>query len=141
MRSGRTILGAISTTWTSLKYIIRPSTRTEYVLDFLEEFRGSMQPGAVIVLDNHTSHKAIQVRSFCEDEKIDLLFTPPCMSTLNPVEKMWGLFKRHFRTNADVHNQSLEVDDLIINSMEAVSVHSEATAKAPLLQLYHLLKH
>ena len=49
---------------------------------------------AVVILDNHTAHKAEDVVDYCEGCGLKLLFLPPYASEFNAVELVWAQFKR-----------------------------------------------
>jgi putative transposase len=65
---------------------------------FLRIFKHIDDPlRTVIVLDNHTAHKSNKIGLMARNKGVKLLFTPPTDSELNPIEKMWSLFKRQWR--------------------------------------------
>ena len=61
---------------------------------------------AAIVLDNHSANHSYLVTGFCKEKQLELKFTPPYSSVLNPgkfsivankfslVERVWAVLKR-----------------------------------------------
>lgn len=89
-----TIIGAISNKWKALKYILTEKTTICNVEQFFNHIEWCVERGSVMVLDNHAAHKSLRIKNLASRMGIDLLFMPPTASELNPVECMWGYFKR-----------------------------------------------
>lgn len=92
------IIGGISNRWTELKYIICGKTNTKCVLKFLEKVAPDIEKkNCVMIMDNHTAHHSRAVRDKAFRMGLTLEFMPPTASELNPIERMWGYFKRVWR--------------------------------------------
>jgi hypothetical protein len=87
-----TVIGAISSAWKDMKYMVTDKTNTKTVLSFLKQITGFIESikdtptDYVLVLDNHSAHKSHLVRDFALAKGFKLLFTPPTMSELNSIE-------------------------------------------------------
>ena len=76
-----TLLGAISNRWDDCKYLLGDKTSSANVLRWLEYIRPHISPdGAVVILDNHRSHKTKAVLQLAYDLKLELFFIPPTCS-------------------------------------------------------------
>ena len=57
-----------------------------------------LRPGQVVVMDNLSSHKGYRVRELVEGRGCELLYLPPYLPDLNPIEeafaKLKGLLRR-----------------------------------------------
>jgi len=47
----------------------------------------------LFLMDNATWHKKEEVKKFCEDNNIELIFLPPYSPELNPIERVWSFLK------------------------------------------------
>ena len=92
-----TIIGGISNKWPTLQYVLTDKTNTVNVEKFFMHIEGIVRPKCVMVLDNHPCHKSLRIRNLAHRMGIELLFMPATASELNPVEQMWGYFKRQWR--------------------------------------------
>ena len=106
-----TLLGGISNEWADCKYIQADKTSSENVVKWLEHIRPFIAPtGAVVILDNHKSHKSKLVTELAHEMNLELIYIPPTCSVsmtiafmtiflkeMNPVECTWGNFKGHWR--------------------------------------------
>ena len=54
---------------------------------------------AVIVLDNHACHRSYAPIQLLLDLGASALHLPSSTSFLNPIESVWGLYKRKLRMN------------------------------------------
>ena len=50
-----------------------------------------------VVMDNARIHHANDVREFCRQKNITVMFLPPHTPELNPIENVFGVLKRRFR--------------------------------------------
>ena len=55
-----------------------------------------LAPGSILVLDNHSAHTSNKLKALMLDKKVDMLFLPPNGSALNPVERVWAIFKQQW---------------------------------------------
>lgn len=51
----------------------------------------------MIIVDNASIHHAKIVKSYCEDNKIYLVYLPPYSPNLNPIELLRKMIKKEFR--------------------------------------------
>jgi len=65
---------------------------------------------AVIVMDNASFHRKIQLNEIAENNNMTLIFLPPYSPELNPIEKLWANMKKFLRNF--LHNFS-SLDDAI----------------------------
>lgn len=77
----------------------------------------------VVVLDNGAFHKAKNLKI---PENILLIFLPPYSPELNPAEKIWAKFKRHFsnqffKTMGDLQNYTMKLCNQL-NKKEVASI-------------------
>ena len=49
-----------------------------------------------IVMDNHSSHRSGNIEEYLEEKGVEIIFLPSYSSTLNPVERVWSLFKHEW---------------------------------------------
>jgi transposase len=70
-------------------------------LGFIEWVRRRLAPrlrqGDIVVLDNLTAHKALEVNFFVQQRGATLKLLPPYSHDFNPIEPAWSLVKRHLR--------------------------------------------
>jgi len=52
-----------------------------------------LKPGQVVILDNATFHKSEKTKSLIENANCKLLFLPPYLPDLNPIETFWANLK------------------------------------------------
>jgi len=71
---------------------------TQYVRQFLAP---ELKPGDVIVMDNLSSHKGIEVEAVIAARGARLLFLPPYSPDLNPIEMAFAKLKTLLRTAAE----------------------------------------
>jgi len=56
-----------------------------------------LRPGQIVVLDNLSSHKGVEIRKLIEAAGCQLWLLPPYSPDLNPIEKMWSKVKEFLR--------------------------------------------
>ena len=88
-----------------------------------------------MVLDNHPCHKSRRIKNLAHKMGIELLFMPPTASELNPVEKMWGYFKREWRKR--LYNPQFTITNQnsrshIIETLELVKFKGNNLTKGPM---------
>ena len=126
-----------------MHFTLGESTNTQEVLVFMKSMvnKLTIPSNAVIVLDNHVCHKVQDLRDFMESKKVQLLFLPPNASFLNPVERMWGYYKKTFakmlvEMNGDVHPDALGT--IVIAALEKVKGFGTQLAKGPFKGMNHV---
>ena len=68
----------------------------------------ALQPDAVVVMDNHSSHKVNGVRQRIEKCVAELLYLPPYSPDLNPLERAWSKLKQGLRSLQARTKQALD---------------------------------
>ncbi len=71
-------------------------------LRYIEEFLApTLRPGDIVVLDNLSSHKSVDVRRAIRAAGAKLFFLPPYSPDLNPIEQMFAKLKTLLRKAAE----------------------------------------
>jgi len=71
---------------------------TQYVRQFLAPH---LNPGDIIIMDNLSSHKGVEVEAVIATRGATLLFLPPYSPDLNPIEMAFAKLKTLLRTAAE----------------------------------------
>jgi transposase len=61
----------------------------------------TLRAGDIVVMDNLSSHKSIEVRQIIEAAGANLLYLPPYSPDLNPIEQAFSKLKAHLRKAAE----------------------------------------
>lgn len=94
-----TILGAMSLDGMVATMTIEEATDADIFLAFLEQVLcPALKQGDLVVMDNLSSHKVAEVRSWIESAGAQLLYLPPYSPDLNPIEKAWAKLKQSLRS-------------------------------------------
>ena len=94
-----TILGAMSLNGMVATMTIEEATDADIFLAFLQQVLcPALKPGDLVIMDNLSSHKVSQVRSWIESAGAQLLYLPPYSPDLNPIEKAWAKLKQSLRS-------------------------------------------
>jgi transposase len=94
-----TILGAMSLRGMIATMTIEAATDREIFLNYVEQVLCPvLRPGDVVVMDNLSSHKVDGVRKRIERVGAEVLYLPPHLPDLNPIEKAWAKLKQLLRT-------------------------------------------
>ena len=67
-----------------------------------------LRPGDVVVMDNRSSHKAVGVRAWIENQGAELIYLPPYSPDLNPIEKAWAKLKQLLRSVKPRNREALQ---------------------------------
>lgn len=57
----------------------------------------------IIFTDNASWHKTKIVKEYCEENNIELWFTPPYAPEFNPIERVWSFMKSIVKKNIFTH--------------------------------------
>lgn len=57
----------------------------------------SVAPGAILIMDNASTHKSEEVEELARAQGLEIIFLPAYSPDLNPIEKVWANFKRNLR--------------------------------------------
>lgn len=96
----RHMYGALDLATGHMFYRFRDRKRWQEFLDFLKQLRRRFPAGKLYVIcDNFSPHKKTQVRDWCTEHQVDLVFTPSNASWLNWVESEFQAL-RYFTLNS-----------------------------------------
>lgn len=84
----------------------------------------TLKAGDIVVLDNLSAHKNIELRNLIESVGAELWFLPPYSPDLNPIEKMWSKVKQFLRS-AKARTQEALIK-AIADALETVSSQDAA---------------
>jgi len=79
------------------------------------------EPNSIVVMDNASTHMSEAVRHAIESEGAVLLYLPPYSPDLNPIEKMFSVYKRFLSRNKDELLPELGWEGLHYEAMQSVS--------------------
>lgn len=93
-----TILSALTLRGTLASMHVEGSTDGEVSLSHVEKVLAPcLWPGALVLLDNLSAHKAAGVKDAIEVAGARLLYLPPYSPDLNPIEQAWSKLKSRLR--------------------------------------------
>jgi len=95
------VLSALSLRGTLASMHVLGSTDGEVFLAYVKEVLvPQLWPGAVVVMDNLSSHKVAGVEEAIEEAGARLRYLPPYSPDLSPIEPAWSKLKSHLRSEA-----------------------------------------
>ena len=95
------IIGALGLAGPLASFYLPGAVNGEWFLLYVREVLcPKLWPGAVVVLDNLSAHKAKAVRALVEAVGARLLYLPPYSPDFNPIELAWSKLKSHLRKAA-----------------------------------------
>lgn len=98
----------------------KQNSKKESVCEFLTKIREkNPEKKIMVVLDNFSSHRAVDTRQHANKLGIDLVFIPPYSPDLNPIEFVWKSIKR--RLSRYLIKSEEIMKDLIQESFEELS--------------------
>lgn len=104
-----TILSAMSLRGMVATMTIEEPTDGDIFLAYVEHLLCPvLRPGDVVVMDNLSSHKAVGVRAWIENQGAELIYLPPYSPDLNPIEKAWAKLKQLLRSVKARNREALE---------------------------------
>ncbi len=93
-----TMLGAMSLSSMVATMTIEEPTDTDvFLAEFEHLLYPVLKPGDVVVVDNLSAHKAPAVRQWIEKAGAEVLYLPPYLPDLDPIEKAWAKLKQLLR--------------------------------------------
>jgi transposase len=99
-----TVLGALGVEGVLAAMSVEAATDTAVFLAFLDRVLipalVGTKPGAVVVMDNLSAHKAAAVRERLEGAGLRLLYLPRYAPELSPIEPCWSKVKELLRARA-----------------------------------------
>jgi transposase len=106
-----TVYGAISTHRDQLFSQVCDRTNGENTIKFLKAISkkyNKHDEEVFLVLDQHPSHKSGYFNEAIVDLPFKVLLLPPYSSHLNPIEHVWGTFKKHWRNHICEHSGAID---------------------------------
>jgi transposase len=82
-----------------------------------QELLPRLVPGQVLILDNASFHKSVTTRKLVESYGCEIVFLPPYLPDLNPIEKYWANMKTKIRELLPTVATLTEAFDAAILSM------------------------
>lgn len=80
----------------------------EAIIDFFRDLEAGNKEGKIhIILDNAAAHKSRKVKEYLKTSRIKLHYLPPYSPNLNPIERLWKVFRelvlynRYFESSQD----------------------------------------
>ncbi|MDQ6954277.1 MAG: IS630 family transposase [Mariprofundaceae bacterium] len=64
----------------------------------------SLSKGQVVIMDNASIHKNIEVRELVESVGCRLIYLPPYSANFNPIENYWAVMKKNIRKIRDQYD-------------------------------------
>jgi transposase len=114
------VLGALSLAGPLATLQVVGATDGELFQLFLDEVLvPALWPGAVVVLDNLSTHKAARVREAIEALGARLVYLPPYSPDLNPIELAWSKLKSQLRKAAARTTKALQ--QALSEALQAIS--------------------
>jgi transposase len=115
-----TILGALSLSGMVATMTIEEATDGDFFLAYVEQILCPvLKLGDVVVMDNLSSHKVDGVRESIEKAGAELLYLPPYLPDLNPIEKAWAKLKQLLRSAKARSKEAL--DQAITEALKSIS--------------------
>jgi transposase len=84
------------------------TTKASFLVFVREVLCPVLRPGQVVVLDNLSAHKAVEVRLAIEAVGCRVLFVPPYSPEYNAIEKLWSKLKARLRRIGARTQEALE---------------------------------
>ncbi|NEP22511.1 IS630 family transposase [Moorena sp. SIO3I6] len=104
-----TIFSAISSQVILGNMTLNGSINTQSFITYIKYVLApSLWPGAVVIMDNLSSHKNQKVIEILSEVGAKVLFLPPYSPDFNPIEKFWFILKEHLRSLVTMTRDELE---------------------------------
>ena len=89
--------------------VVRNHKGTDNTLAAIRSCRAARPDGEMIyvILDNLSAHKAMKIRAWCDNNKVELCFTPTYSSWANPIECHFGPLRDFVLNNSDHPNHTV----------------------------------
>lgn len=79
--------------------IFQGYTNTSCFINWVKEcLLPALRPGQTIIMDNASFHKNSKIKDLIESAGCTLLYLPVYSPDFNPIEKIWALLKKLYRT-------------------------------------------
>lgn len=121
--SGVTLYGAIGHCLNESVFMTGKSTNIEEFKIFIQKVIAALrnpEDKPYLVLDNHSSHRSLQVRRLLEAH-FNVCFIPTQSCELNSIESLWALFKKIFRKKAASLVGTLRNQGEVVSLVESIA--------------------
>jgi transposase len=96
-----TLIAALGIEGVHVSTVVDGAVDGDIFVAFVQEVLApSLQAGDLVILDNLSSHKKAQVRTFIEARGAQVLYLPPYSPDLNPIEMIFAKIKQALRSLA-----------------------------------------
>lgn len=97
--SSLSLLGAISQQRGLVHFeVIVGSNNAITFSNFISRLKDKSKGPSVVIMDNLSVHKSKVVADLFDTDSFKQLFLPPYSSPLNPIERLWAVIKRSWKT-------------------------------------------
>jgi transposase len=93
-------------------------------------------PGQIVIADNLSAHKSIQVQQILEEAGCSWVHLPPYSPDFNPIEMLWSQFKSHLRKDA-AHTGQAGRTHLACPVPSDASAHPKMVSQSGLRLMHH----
>ena len=109
---------ALSNSKTIFEPMIYENTAdSNLVYTYFKHCLPKLPPNSVVIMDNASYHKSMELKELFKLNNIELMYLPPYSPELNPIEKLWGLAKKELRNYYDYNKTLFENLSIVISSM------------------------
>ena len=96
-----------------IKYSIQNTPyETNTFLEFIKSL--NLRPNSILIMDNARFHHAKYIKSYCEQRKLILIYTPPYSPWFNPIENVFSVIKHHYKKNKNIEDAFSAVSNTTI---------------------------
>jgi transposase len=104
------VIGALSLDGLIASMTIEGSTDSAVFQTYVESLLvPNLWPGAVVLMDNLSTHKNVKVRKAIESVGAKLVFLPAYSPDLSPIELCWSKFKEFLRSSQARTKEALDI--------------------------------
>ncbi|NEO23023.1 MAG: IS630 family transposase [Moorea sp. SIO4A5] len=104
-----TIVSAICSQGILGTMTLNGSINTQIFMTYIKDILApSLWPGAVVIMDNLSSHKSQKVIEILSEVGAKVLVLPPYSPDFNPIEKFWFILKEYLRSLVTMTRDELE---------------------------------
>jgi transposase len=116
-----TMLGAIGLKGFAGFMTVDAATDAEVFRAFVEhELKRHLQPGDIVVMDNLSVHRDVEVLRIIRAAGANILYLPPYSPEFNPIEKAWAKIKEIIRRVDTLTREAF--DKAVTNAIAAISL-------------------
>ena len=129
-----TMIGALALNgWRGFMTIHAPTDRDVFLAYVEQELVPNLKGGDIVVMDNLSAHKHLDVVAAIRAVGADVLFLPPYSPEYNPIEKAWAKLKEILRRLATLTQETFEhavaaaMDEISVDDVRAWTLHAGYT--------------